>query len=518
MAYDSGRTAASIRGPVLAVLAASALLVRLPWGRVGLSTEDVPLVGASLGWLEPTQPLLSPVGVGLEFLLIWVVAFLVLPELYPERARGLTAALPFRVGVATLTTVTAALARFVVAGRVPAVAFAGVVVATVVVTVVATSWTNDWAFTTPYVSPAFAVLSSFVPTNRLTDFAALFQTATVDPRARVGLQAVFGLVTAGFVLVTGTLAALPTLAFPALELLVLGGLAAVAGRRLFAHLPPMWRLRWRRSTRRVRRLGWLVRSLLTSLRGMAATLLVTSGFLLGSSVTVLAVAVAASAVRRAVTFGATLSLSPWGVLTEGVVVVALLVYAATVGHFWTRAARWLPTFAEAGRRAGAEPSRLDRPPGVLVPQALALVAAVFVLYPGSAPGSSPVVPLVAMVALTALSLAPRRLLEAPPFDSVTTRLPRVPDRLALPTAFVVQWLGTSLALVALPGTGVASIAPTTVFVLVVALGGYFAAAVRAKVAQHRQSEVDLVSLVVLTAAAAALVWVTEEAVRGVLFG
>ncbi len=519
MEHGSGRVVTSTRGLALALLAASALLARVPWADIGLPVGALPGGNLSPEWLVSAGPSL---GVGLEYLLVWLLVYLALPELYPERARALTAALPYRAGVASLTTVAAALVVLVVSGTVSPAAFVGLVVATLVVTVATTSWTNSWEFTTPYVSPTFAVLSSFVPTDRLPDVAALFQTARVDPRTRVSLQALFGLLTAGFVLVTGTLAALPTLAFPALELLVLGWLGAVAGRRLFTLLPPTWRLRWRRSTKRVERVGWLVRSLLTSLRGTAATLLVTSGFLLGVSVTVLAVAVAASAVRRAASFGATLSLSPSGVLTEWFVVVALLVYAATVGRFWTRAARWLPAFVESRRREVTPrlDARLDRPPGVLVPQALALVAAMFVLYPHSTPGSNPlpVLAMVATAALTALSVAPRRILETAPFDGVAATLPRVPDRLALPTAFVVQWLGTSVALVILPGTGLASVAPTTVFVLVVALGGYFAAAVRTRLARHHPSDVDLAYLVVLVAAAALLVWATEQSIEVVLFG
>lgn len=524
MEHGSGRVVTSTRGLVLAALAVGALLGRAPWVRVGHPLGAYLGIDVSTELLVSFQPVFAQGSVALEFVLVWVLVYLTLPELYPERARELTTALPFRAGVATLTTATVALLVLVVSGRVSPVALVGVVVAALVVTALATSWTNNWDFTTPYVSPAFAVLSSFVPTDRLTDFAALFQTATVDPRARVGLQTVFGLVTAGFVLVTGTLVALPTFAFPALELLVMGGLAVVAGRQLLDLLPTTWRLRWRRTTQRVRRVGWFVRGLLGSLRGMAATLLVTSGFLLGVSVTVLAVAVGASALRRTVSFGATLSLSPSGVLVEWFVVVVLLVYAATVGLFWTRVAGWLPTFVEPGRRKNTVgrslDARLDRPPGVLVPQALALVAAMFVLYPGSAPGSNPLpVPaIVVTAALTVLSVVPRRVLATWPFHRVASRLPRVPDHLALPTAFVVQWLGTSLALVVLPGTGLASVAPTTVFVLVVALGGYFATAVRAEIARHQPSDVDLAYLVALTAAAALLVWVTEQSVRGVLFG
>jgi hypothetical protein len=522
MEYGSGRVVTSTRGLGLAVLAVSALFARVPWGDVGLPLGALPGVGLSPEWVVAAGPFLGWVGIGLESLLVWLLVYLALPELYPERARALTSAVPYRVGVASLTTAAASLVVLGVSGTVPPAAFGGLVVAALVVTVATTSWTNNWEFTTPYVSPTFAVLSSFVPTDRLPDVAALFQTARADPRTRVSFQALFGLLTAGFVLVTGTLAALPALAFPALELLVLGWLGVVAGRRLFTLLPPSWRLRWRQSTRRVERAVWLVRSLLTSLRGMAATLLVTSGFLLGVSVTVLAVAVAASAVRRAASFGATLSLSPSGVLTEWFVVVALLVYAATVGRFWARAARWLPSFV-APRPRGKTPrldGGLDRPPGVLVPQALALVAAMFVLYPHSAPGSDPlpVLAIVATAALTALSVAPRRILETTPFDRAAARLPRVPDHLALPTAFVVQWLGTSVALVVLPGTGLASVAPTTAFVLVVALGGYFAAAARARLARHRPSDVNLAYLVVLTAAAALLVWVTEQSIRVVLFG
>ena len=52
----------------------------------------------------------------------------------------------------------------------------------------------------------------------------------------------------------------------------------------------------------------------------------------------------------------------------------------------------------------------------------------------------------------------------------------------------------------------------------VALGGYFAAAARARLARHRPSDVNLAYLVVLTAAAALLVWVTEQSIRVVLFG
>jgi hypothetical protein len=57
-----------------------------------------------------------------------------------------------------------------------------------------------------------------------------------------------------------------------------------------------------------------------------------------------------------------------------------------------------------------------------------------------------------------------------------------------------------------------------VFVLVVGLGGYFAAAVRARLARPRHRDVELVYLVVLAAAAALLVWVTEQSVRELLFG
>lgn len=524
MEHGSRRVVTSSRGVVLATFAVGAVLARVSWGGLRLPVGDLLGPNVSLGWIFGAGSALSAVGVGLEYLLVWALVFFTLPELYPERARELTSALPYRVGVAGLTTVTAALVGRVVSGSVSPVVFVGLAAVTLVVTAVTTSWTNSWQFTTPYVSPTFAVLSSFVPTDRLTDGATLFQTARTDPRARVGLQTLFGLVTTGFVLVTGTLLALPTFAFPALELLVLGGLAVVSGRRLFGLLPTTWRLRWRRTARRLEEATWVLRSLLTSLRGMAATLLVTSGFLLGASVTVLAVAVAASATRRSLSFGATLSLAPSGVLTEWFVVVALVAYAATVGRFWTRAARWLPSLATSGWRGRAGTPRLDagldRPPGVLVPQALALVAAMFVLYPSGAPGSNPlpVAAIVATAALTALSVAPRRVLGRPPLDRVAARLPRVPDHLALPTAFVVQWLGTSVALVTLPGTGLATVAPTTVFVLVVALGGYFAAAVRARLARPRHRDVELVYLVVLAAAAALLVWVTERSVRGLLFG
>lgn len=524
MEHGSGRVVTSTRALLLAALAVGALLGRVPWARVGLPFGTYLGVDVSLSWLVSLQPVLAQGSVALELLLVWLLVYLTLPELYPERARELTTTLPFRAGVATLTTATAALLVAVVSGGVSPVVFVGIAVAALVVTALTTSWTNNWQFTTPYVSPTFAVLSSFVPTDRLTDFASLFRTATADPRARVGFQTLFGLVTAGFVLVTGTLVALPTFTFPALELLVVAGLVAVAGRRLFGLLPTTWRLRWRRTTQRVQRVGWLVRDLLGSLRGMAATLLVTSGFLLGVSVTVLAVAVGASALRRTVSFGATLSLAPSGVLVEWFVVVVLLVYAATVGLFWTRVAGWLPTLVDSRRRKKTatlrSETRLDRPPGVLVPQALALVAAMFVLYPVSAPGSNPLpLPAIAVATtLTVLSVVPRRVLAMWPFRLLTAALPRVPDHLVLPTAFVVQWFGTSVALVVLPGTGVASVAPPTVFVLVVALGGYFATAVRTEIARHRPSDVDLAYLVVLTAAAALLVWVTEQSIRGVLFG
>jgi hypothetical protein len=55
-------------------------------------------------------------------------------------------------------------------------------------------------------------------------------------------------------------------------------------------------------------------------------------------------------------------------------------------------------------------------------------------------------------------------------------------------------------------------------VLAVGLCGYFVTAVRAAVAQRTPSDVGLAYLVVRTATAALLVWVTEQSIRGLWFG
>lgn len=521
---DSGtpRGVTPARAVVLALLAVGAFLTRTPWSQLGPLVSVLPGGHPFVGWMTSQQSLVATAGLGLVFVLVWVLVFVFLPGLYPARARELTTTSSFRVGVTTLTTVAAGLVFVALARRTLPMGFGALFVAALAVTVAVTSWTDNWRFSSPYVSPAFAVLASFVPTDRLTAFAALFRTAAVDPRTRVGCQALFGLVTVGFVLVVGTLVALPAFAFPVLELLVLASLAGVLARRLLGVCPLRWRLRWRRSTRRVRETTRHLQRLLTSLRGTAATLLVTSGFLLGGSVAVLAVAVAASAAQRTTSLGA-LRLSPSGLLAEWVVVGALVCYAATVGSFWLRIGRWLLVVTRSGRprRTDETPhiaGQHDRPSGVLVPQALALIAAMLVLSPGALPDSNPLPALAATLSFTALSLTPQRVVDATPLSRAAALVPHVPDDLALPTAFAVQWLGISVAISTLPGTALTSVAPTTALVLAVALGGYFAADVRAELDRRRQVDVDLAYLVVLTAAVALLVWVTEQTVRSYLFG
>jgi hypothetical protein len=459
----------------------------------------------------------AQVGLALEFLLVWAIVFVALPELYPSRARRLTTTLPFRVGVASLTTAVAAAVFFVVTGRLAPSVLVALAASTLVVAVVVTSRTSNWRFTTPYVSPTFAVLSSFVPTNRVTDFAALFRSGAVDPRARVAWQACLGAVTVGFVLVVGALVALPTLAFPALELLTIGGLTVVGSHRLFPAFPTTWRLRYVRAVRRVERRVRTARRLLVDLRGAAATLIVTTGFLLGTSTGALGVAIAASATRRIVPGG--IAGRPSEVAVEWFVAVALLGYALSVGWFWWRTSRWLPGFVAADRIGrGRGPGRIDaprraRPPGLLVPQTLLLGAALVALSPrASATGGA--VALVATAVLLTVSLA------TPWLGRVLrgAALPRVPDRLALPAAFTVQWLGTALALVVLPGAERGPLAWTTAFVLVVGVGSYAYVDVRDAVVRRGVANARIAYLACLSAAVALLVWLAAEPGLGALFG
>jgi hypothetical protein len=328
---------------------------------------------------------------------------------------------------------------------------------------------------------------------------------------RIACQALLGVVTVGFVLLTGALSALPTLAFPALELLTLGGLAVGIGHRLFPAFPTRWRLRYARATRRTRRRLWTARRLLTDLRGATSALLVTAGVLLGATAGGLAVAVAVSAAHRTPLDGAVVP--PTGVLTEWVVAGALLGYTVSVAQFWCRAARWLPGFvaADRDRRAGRlrlnDTAAHDRPTGLLVPQTLLLVAAFGALSPGDwptagfelalGPGSGPA--LTATVCFLAASFATPWLHRLP---RVAATLPTVSDRLTLPVAFAVQWVGTSVALLTLPGSDPVSVAATTAFVLVVALGGYVYVDVRDVAARHGWRGICLAYLVGLSVAAA----------------
>jgi hypothetical protein len=89
---------------------------------------------------------------------------------------------------------------------------------------------------------------------------------------------------------------------------------------------------------------------------------------------------------------------------------------------------------------------------------------------------------------------------------VADRLPRLPDRLALPAAFAVQWLGTSLALAVVPGTRLPSLVPTTVLVLVVALGGYFYVDVHDAVGRQTRGDGAIAYLLALSIAVVVLVW------------
>jgi hypothetical protein len=513
MAQHPGWVVTGRRAWLLGGLAVGALVGRLPWVRFGVDAGDVPVGDAPVGWVLGRLPSAAQVGLALEFLLVWALVFAALPELYPSRARRLTAALPFRVAVAGLTTAASVVVFFSVTRQLSPVALLVLVASTLVVAVVVPSVTDSWRFATPYVSPAFAVLASFVPTDRVPGFAALFRRGTVDSRVRVACQALLGVVTVGFVLVTGALSALPTLAFPALELLTLGGLAVGLGHRLFPALPTRWRLRYARVTRRTRRRLWTARRLFTDLRGTASVLLVTAGGLLGASAGGLAVAVAVSAAHRTPLDGVVVP--PTGVLTEWVVAGSLLGYTVSVAQFWCRACRWLPAFvaADRNRRTGRlhtnDAPAHDRPVGLLVPQAFLLVAALGALPSGGrptvgfevalGPGSGPA--LAATVCLLAASFATPWLHRLP---RVAARLPALPDRLTLPVAFAVQWVGTSVALLTLPGTDLVSVAATTAFVLVVALGGYVYVDVRDVAARHDRRGLCLAYLLGLSVAAVGL--------------
>jgi hypothetical protein len=526
MGRRSGAVLTARRAWLLGLLAVGSLLGRFPWADVGLSSAGWPSpVGDAAGWLAANRALAADAGLVVAVLLVWTLLFLALPGLYPTRARELTATVPFRACVAGLTTLTATVVVLGTARRLPPVVFPALAASTLVVVLAVTSRADGWRFPTPYVSPTFAILSSFVPTTRVTDFAALFRRGTVDGRVRLGCQSAFGLVVVGFVLVVGALSALPVVAFPALELLTLGGLCALVGSRLSPALPVAWRLRCSRAARRARRHLWTVRRLLADPRGTASALLVTTGLVLGSSAVVLAVAVAAAAGRTPSV--ASLAGPSAGVLVEWSVAGALLGHALTVGWFWWRTARWLPTFLAADRarrEAAASPSlpRADRPPGLLLPQTGVLVTALVVRSPAVLPGTvlgqgvSPAVTrgtvIVAMACLLAASLAVS--LDGPSL----ARLPRVPDRLALPAAFAVQWLGTSLALAALPGTRLPSLVPTTVAVLVVALGGYFYVDAADAVGRRGWIDGGIAYLVALSVAVVVLAWAAGGLLRRLVVG